>query len=46
MNSVTEYSFDIPSLTQQLTNNFFSNYFYTNLIQIASLAVTCPSIYM
>ncbi|CAF1215977.1 unnamed protein product [Rotaria sp. Silwood1] len=45
VSSLTEYSLETSVLTQHLTNNFFLNYFYTHLIQIASFAVAFPMVY-
>ncbi|CAF1018617.1 unnamed protein product [Adineta ricciae] len=42
VSALTEYSLDIPHLTQHLTDNFFWNYFYTHLIQILSFVVAVP----
>ncbi|UJR16095.1 hypothetical protein I4U23_003007 [Adineta vaga] len=46
VSSLTEYSLDIPHLTQHLTDNFFSNYFYTHLIQIISFCTAVPLVYI
>ncbi|CAF1490594.1 unnamed protein product [Adineta ricciae] len=45
VSSLTEYSLDAPQLTQHLTDNFFLNYLYTHLIQIASFVVAFPMVY-
>ncbi len=46
VSSLTEYSLESTYLTRHLTNNFFLNYFYTHLIQIASFIVAFPMVYM
>ncbi|CAF1078642.1 unnamed protein product [Rotaria sordida] len=45
VSSLTEYSLETPLLTQHLTDNFFLNYFYTHLIQVASFFVAFPMVY-
>ncbi|CAF1084013.1 unnamed protein product [Adineta steineri] len=45
VSSLTEYSLDSPHLTRHLTDNFFLDYFYTNLIQVASFIVAFPMVY-
>ncbi|CAF1005749.1 unnamed protein product [Adineta steineri] len=46
VSSLTEYSLDVPHLTQHLTDNFFSNYFYTHLIQVLSFVVAVPLVHI
>lgn len=45
VSSLTEYSLDSPHIIQHLPENFFLNYFYSHLIQIASLIVAFPLVY-